>query len=279
MAKATNREELAARAGRIRGALIAVLCAVILFAIVAVLLHDPVSGVFDVHVAGDGPNLLMAHQAALAPGEPYVVDRGIGRVGQILSSVIQTSVLGAAGFIIWALVKRRKRAAYVAIGWIVLISYAGPIPTIMQPDPPVAVSVPAARAALGVTGPANPGWLRETLPWRRYMLAEIAYAEGDRADAARLSAGLTSFDIASPIEGAYRLQFLQGHAPTVSSACFKFGCLTPAGQYWGERAALGLCLLAICLAVAIWRVLRVVRRRLAAIDELTATGRRVRAMA
>ncbi len=59
-------------------------------------------------------------------------------------------------------------------------------------------------------------WNRETVRWRRYMLAQIAYAEGKPDMAGRLSSGISERDIESPIEGAYRLPFLQGRPPSVS---------------------------------------------------------------
>ncbi|MDB5705341.1 MAG: hypothetical protein JWN66_2457 [Sphingomonas bacterium] len=279
MLRTANREELEARALQIRHALIGAALAALFFVILAILLLDPSSGIADVHVPSDGRDLLFAYPGKLPAGEPYVVNQGIGRVGQILSSVIQTSLLGAAGLLIWALVKRRKPVTYAAIFWLVLISYAGPVPTFMQPTPPISVSVPVARTALGVTGAASSASAREMPTWRRYMLAQVAYAEGDRAGAVRLSSRISSEDIASPIEGAYRLQFLQGHPPTVTSACFKFGCLTPPARWWAEIAAFALALLAACLTIAAWQLLRTVRRRLASIEQLTATGRLRRATA
>ena len=253
--------------------------AAIVFAIVAVLLLDTHAGIIDVHVPYAGRDMLLDYKGPMPAGEPYTVDRGLGRVSQILSSIIQTSTLGAAGVTIWALIGRRKVVVYFAIGWLVLISYAGPIPTLMPPDPPIAVSVPLARAAMAVKGPAGSDWMAERTGWRRYVLAQIAYAEGNRADAARLSSGLGIKDITSPIEGAYRLQYLQGEAPTMSASCFKFGCLSNGSRWWGELGAALLTTLALALMVCGALTLRAVRRRLAAIDILVATGRRIRVAA
>ena len=274
-----NHAEMVARANQIRRAMMIAVLAAFVFAVVAVLLLDTHTGIVDVHVPYAGRHMMLDYKGPMPPGEPYTVDRGLGRVAQILSSIIQTSTLGAAGLIIWALIKRRKVVAYLAIGWLVLVSYAGPIPTLMQPDPPIAVSVSLARAAMAVKGPAGPDWMTEKTGWRRYVLAQIAYAEGNRAAAARLSSGLGIEDITSPIEGTYRLQYLQGDAPAMSASCFKFGCLSTDGRWWGELGAVLLTSLAFALAVCCAFTLHVVRRRLAVIDTLVATGRRARVMA
>jgi hypothetical protein len=111
------------------------------------------------------------------------------------------------------------------------------------------------------------------------MLAQIAYAEGKPDMAGRLSSGISERDIESPIEGAYRLPFLQGRPPSVSPACFKFGCLTPAARSQAEIGAFAMALLTLGLAGLAWHVMRTMRRRLAAIADLTATERRRRATA
>jgi hypothetical protein len=279
MRRTMNHAELVAHANQIRQAMMIAALAALVFAIVAVLLLDSHTGIVDVHVPYAGRYVLLDYKGPMPAGEPYTVGRGLGRLSQILSSIIETSTLGAAGLIIWGLIKRRKIGVYLAIGWLVLVSYAGPIPTLMQPDPPIAVSVPLARAALTIEGPAGPAWMAEKTGWRRYMLAQIAYAEGNRAAAARLSSGLGIEDITSPIEGPYRLQYLQGQAPTMSASCFKFGCLSHAGRRWGELGAALLTTVALVLALCGALTLRVVRRRLAAIDMLVATGRRIKMMA
>ncbi len=119
-----------------RRVLVVAALAAIVFIALAILLLDTRAGITDVHVPAAGRDLLFAYPGGLPAGEPYVVDQGVGRIAQILSSIIQTSLLGAAGLLIWALIKRRKWTAYGAIFWMVLISYAGPIPTFMQPAAP-----------------------------------------------------------------------------------------------------------------------------------------------
>jgi hypothetical protein len=259
----------------VRSALTGLASLAAFFVVVAILLLDTANGLNGVHLAGAGRDLLLGGAGPLPSGQPYAVDRGLGGVARFLATALQASTLVATGSIVWALIKRRKAIAYAAIGWIALIAYAGPIPTMMQPMPPVAVSVPVARSLLHLRGPASPAWLSEKTGWRRYMLAQIAYAEGDRAMARRLAAGLGPLDLQSPIEGDYRLALLGGRE-AASTACFKFGCLTYEAQRRGEIIAFSLALTALILAGGAAFTLAIMRRRGARVDGLIASHRLAR---
>jgi hypothetical protein len=274
MRTTASPDELQRRTARVRSTLVGLAFLAAFFVVVAILLLDTAIGLNGVHLAGAARDLL-GQAGPLPSGQPYAVDRGLGGVARFLATALQASTLVATGSIVWALIKRRKAVAYAAIGWIALIAYAGPIPTMMQPMPPVAVSVPVARSLLHLRGPASPAWLGEKTGWRRYMLAQIAYTEGDRAMARRLAAALSPVDLQSPIEGDYRLALLGGQE-TASSACFKFGCLTHQGQRWGEIIAASLALTALVLTGASAFTLATMRRRRTRIDGLVASHRLAR---
>ena len=231
MMDVTDDRALAVRTRRVRGGMAFALAAALFGGFLLVLLIEPGSGVQDVHLPSAGRHLLGAHRSLLATDEPWVVGRGIGRLPQMLARALHIASLGAVPLVLWALIKRKKVVGWSAIGFVATMGAAGPIPTTMQPEPPVAVSAETAARLLA----SEPG---EATPWRRYMLAQIALAHGDRSAAAGLARGLDPDDLQSPIEAPYRLQYLRGGPITTTSTCFAFGCLDPTGRRQGQAIAL-----------------------------------------
>jgi hypothetical protein len=280
MGKLPDPDALVARALGMRRALIVALAAAFAFLVLALGMIEPTNGVPDVHVPGAAIWVLTAQASTLAPGEPYIVGPGIGRIPEYLASAMQVSGFFALIFVIWALAKRRKPIAIGAFAWFAMVSNFGPIPTMMQPEPPIAVSPATARSALGLGLAPERQWPAEPVAWRRYMMAQIAFAEGDRGTAASLARGIESHDILSPIEGARRLQLIQGAGASAQSAvCFKSGCMTSAGRGASQLVAASLAIVALALAFGFAATLRTLRRRLDRIEELVASGRRARSMA
>lgn len=250
-----------ARAALAAGALVA-LGAVLLLA----LLIEPGSGVVDVQIPAGARSLVEAHRTLLASGEPWVVGRGIGRIPQMLACAMQAGSLVAAALGIWALAKRRKRIGWIAAAYIGLIQVAGPIPTTMQPEPPIAVSVATARRLLAI----DASGASAASPWRRYMSAQLAYAERDRAGAMRLARGIDAEQLQSPIEARYRLQFLQSGPIAQTSVCFKLGCLSPGRQRAAQAMAAALLIAGAALAAGAAWLLILLTRRIGRIKRLRA---------
>ena len=274
MRKLAGTDDLIERAAQVRRALVAAVLAAACALIVAVLLIEPTSGIADVHVP-EGTLSLFAHPGGLPAGEPYIVGRGWGRLPQLLGTLIHLVTFGAWGVAIWALVKRHKPLAMIAVAWVVTVRIAGPMTATMQPTPPVAVSTSVARAVIA----ANVGWrdgMEEDQQWVRYIKAQIAYIDGDRAAAAGLSAGLDKNDIELPDEMRYRLQYLQGGPITMSSACFETGCLSPMTRAASQLVAITGLAVATAFAITFAALLRLLKGRVARIEELSARGRRAR---
>ena len=166
---------------------------------------------------------------------------------------------------IWALATRRKRIGRSAIAILmVALNLFRPVSPPMQPIPPVAVEAAAARRLVGL-GPVQPVVsFRTGDASTRYVLAQIAYVEGDRAGARRLWAGLNGRDLESPIEAPFRLQFLQGRPVWRSAVCTTTGCFPePVRALLAAIAAFAALALAGAAAAA-WEVAAPDRRALQA---------------
>jgi hypothetical protein len=257
--------DLRTRARAARRAMIAGVCLASFALVLLVLLIEPGSGVSDVHVPSDGRHLIDDHRSLLAAGEPAIVGRGWGRLSQVVATVLSAGSLVAAGLALWGLVRRRRAVAWIGAGYVVVMGLAGPIPTTMQPEPPIVVAA-ATAARLLATETADGA------AWRRYMMAQVAYVRGDRTGAATLARGIGPGDLHSPIESRYRLQFLQGLPITKTSVCFKFGCLDRAQRRSAVRFALVFLAAGVAAVAGLGWLLILLTRRLRRIDALRTDG-------
>lgn len=250
--------------------------AALCLALLAILVVDSHSSVTDVHVPEQHLAVLRGYGGTLPAGQPYVVDRGVGPVGRTVAWVLQSASIVAIGLLIWSLVTRRKGIAYAAAAWLLLAYCTGPIPSMMQPVPPVAVSVDVARAALHVTGPANVAWAKDPANWRRYMLAQIAFAEGKTSIAAKLATDLRPGDLGAPIEALYRLSFFDPASAAEMSPWCRTGCLSPVARTAGATVMISTAVLSLAASLVLAFAFGAMRRRLSVIDTLATTGRRRR---
>ena len=224
MARHTTLERLESRRSLLaRSAAIA--AGVILFAASAfVLLLQPGagSGPADVHV----PDFALRLLDRVAEDRVAIVGGPVALVQSWLSTFLGILMLVALGLFILALKQRRKGLSKIAFGCLIGLSLLQPVSPPTQMNPPRAVNPATARALLGVPSHGWPSEWAKSLPENRYILAQIAFIEGDRDSAARFSAGLTGAEMASPIEAPFRLQFLQGRPPVRTTMCFVSGCLS-----------------------------------------------------
>ena len=202
------------------------ICAgIVLFAAAAfVLLLQPSAGTgpADVHIPDFASRLLdrlSEDRIAIAGGTVALVQRW-------LSTFVGFLLIVALGLFLLSLKQRRKLLAKLAFACLIGLSLLRPVSPATQMNPPQAVSAATARALLGLQPQGWPRQWASSYPENRYMLAQIAYIEGDRAAAARFSAGLTGEEMASPIEAPFRLQFLQGRPIVRTTACLTTGCFS-----------------------------------------------------
>lgn len=267
-----NRADLDRQMKLMRSVLIGAALGSAFAAIVLALIALNGGGIADVHVPSDALSLLRKHPGGLPDGEPYVVGRGPGPLRQVLGSVLPLSHLLALGVTIWALTKRRKAIALAGIAWIVLMSLAGPALTLVQPTPPLAVSAPVAREIVRADlDKLSPDEREVMIDPMRYMKAQLAYLDGNRPTAAKLSAGLAPNDIGSPIEGAKRLQYLQGSLGE-AGICLPAGCLSPTQRTIVERLVIAALTACVLCAIAALALLQLMTRRAHRIDRLVSGG-------
>jgi len=245
MARATTIEDLETRRSLLaRSAAIA--AGIILFAAAAfVLLLQPGagSGPADVHV----PDFALGLLDRLPEDGIAIAGGPVALVQRWMSTFVGFLMIVALGLFLLALKQRRKGVAKIAFPVLIGLSLLRPVSPPTQMNPPRAVAAPTARTLLGIPPQGWPREWRTSYPENRYMLAQIAWIEGDRAAAARFSAGLTGEEMASPIEAPFRLQYLQGRPPVRTTACLTTGCFSE-----GVRTILLLTMLAaILLGLAI----------------------------
>jgi hypothetical protein len=266
-------DELGRRAAAIgRISLVAAVAAPIASAFWVLLLQPGRSGPADVHIPSTAPAVLAGARGGHIAGGP------IAALQASLATLLMLVCLAAFVCAIWALATRRKRIGRSAIAILVALNLFRPVSPPMQPIPPVAVEAAAARRLVGL-GPVQPVVsLRTGDASTRYVLAQIAYVEGDRAGARRLSAGLDGRDLESPIEAPFRLQFLQGRPVSRSAVCTTTGCFPePVRALLAAIAAFAALALAGAAAAA-WEVQRRIVARCRRIEDLSG-ARTVRALA
>ncbi|MDB5669866.1 MAG: hypothetical protein JWO25_825 [Alphaproteobacteria bacterium] len=275
MARPTAIDDLQRRARRARDLSIvaASLAVLALFMCVFLLQAGAGSGPGDVDIP-PASHWLVEH-GGLPAGEPHLAGGWIttlqGRVATVAHLVYGLAVI----VFIWGLIKRRKRTAKIAFAAIVGISIFNPTNPARIFNPAVALPASTARSVMGL--PAGGPLVTKTPPdaATRYMLAQIAYVEGDRRSAASFARGLDSGNLMSPIEAPFRLQFLQGRNQGLTTVCKWNGCLGESTR--GTLSVLAWLLFALASAAAgscLWFSLSL-RRRCERVAELEA-GRRLR---
>ena len=269
--------------------------------LVAVLLVAMLAGAFLLE-SGSGERMVDIHfpdrtlhlLARVPAGELHVVGGVIGRVQRALSVLLTFCSAGAVATIIWALVKRRRRAALLALAWLVSLSFVRPVSPPTQPNPPVAVSPSVARSALALEPTLNAppdlvtreeagtrsAGIDKLEParadrdpvdrsnWQRYILAQILYAEGNRVAARRLATGVRAIDLDSPIEAPFRLQYLNGEYRGRTTVCYVSGCLSERVRRLLLFAAFTAAVAASMVALATGWLLVIFNRRASRIARL-----------
>jgi hypothetical protein len=270
MTDAYELAKLVERARRLRQGLHYALVAAGLAGLLLLLLIEPQIGVYDVHVPVQAQFLLEKYSATVATGEPWLIGRGAGRIPQTLAVMIECMGLLAVLAIMWGLVRRRPRVVWSSVAAIAFVWLAGPIPTPMQPMPPAAVSSETASRILAQE-PEAPDEDRLG-PWRPYMLAQMAFVDGDHARAAVLAHNFDGSDLASPIEAPFRMQFLRGGPILTTSVCFKFGCLGPAMLATARAISWVVLVAALLIALSLFVTWRILTQRLTRVAALCASG-------
>jgi hypothetical protein len=228
----------------------------------ALLLQPGRDGIADVHLPSSAPALTAARGFHVAGG-------GIAAFQANLAFALTLVSFIAFICAIWALASRRKRMGRWAIGLLVALNLFRPVSPPMQPMPPVAVDAAEARRLVGLAPGERAASSRTGDPSARYVLAQIAYIEGDRVGARQLAAGLDGGALDSPIEAPFRLQFLQGRPIARSAVCTTSGCFPEAVRAF--LAALAACasLALTATAAAAWAVRRRIVARCRRIDGLS----------
>lgn len=269
MGGAGEFDQIAARADMARSTLLWAGLAALLSLILGCLLIAPSSGINDVQLAGGAADILREKAVRLGLESPHLIGSNSGLIPLTLSAFLQLVSLIAGGALVWALVKRHRSAAKVSFGVLFALSLVGPIPTMLQPDPPTAIGV---EAAVRLVGPLDAS-AASAPPWKRYMLAQIAYIRGSRNAARSLTADIDYETLGSPIEGRYRLQYLHGEPVRITNVCFKRGCLSPGALAGARQAVWTIGLVSLLVAVAAGRLLIILRARLARLDKLRVPAR------
>ena len=195
----------------------------------------------------------------LAGWDLSLVSDGAGWIHHVSTTGLYLLSSAALFGFIYALVQRQRPLAIASAFFLVFGSTFAPAPTLMQPSPPKAMSVEVAERF--VADPEN-FHERDTVS-RRYMQAQIAYIRGDRALARSLSAGLDARALASPIEGAYRLRFLQGTAIEETNLCTRsMRCISPERLAMWQRASWFVAFVSALLALTAWWFARSLSTRL-----------------
>jgi len=204
-----------------RGIFLALFCAV---AFLLTLQAGAWSGPRDVHIPDSLANS-MVERWSNGNDRVHIVGGVIGTIQHWIGIGITIGALATFLMLILSLIRRKL--------W--MLKFAGLMYfalTILYPVSPPAqiwasksVSTATARDLLGIRAAGWPTDTKMADPDKRYMLAQIAFIEGDKATATRLSAGLSGRQLRSPIEAPFRLQFLQGRQNNLSAVCNVSGCL------------------------------------------------------
>jgi hypothetical protein len=246
------------------------------FAFVLLLQPGAGSGPADVHV----PDFAL-HLLGKAPsGAVHLAGGRIAEAQSGLSKIITALTLAAFATVVWALWKRRKVPGHLGLACFIGLQLMSPVSPQLQMNPARGVSAATARQLLGLAPNAPLPSARGADPETRYLLAQIAFIEGDRAAARRFAAGLEGGQMASPIEAPFRLQFLQGRPPVRSTVCFPTGCVGETARAAAFIVSVAAAILALALAIAAFLLRRALGRRCARIAGLEASAtRRTRAFA
>jgi hypothetical protein len=222
-------------------------------------LISPSIGIEGVAVSSHVPGHRLANQHL------SLIWTGAGWIQLALTAIVQVVATILPLVIIWALIKRRSRIALYSIALAVFLALFAPVPTVMQPTPPKAMSVMDAAVFVRDTSNFHP---RDPIS-QRYMAAQVAYLKGDKSRARQLSEGLTARALASPIEAKYRLQFLQGRKPEMSNVCFKpLICLKQDTLGKARITAMLAFILALIVALCAFWLCRIFKARIERIGAL-----------
>ncbi|HYJ51704.1 MAG TPA: hypothetical protein VEW04_00880 [Allosphingosinicella sp.] len=259
MARPTTIDDLERRRQRLAALTYAAAGAVLvgIAASVVMLQAGAGAGPSDVHLP-EAMLPVLQRNSAFEP-EVHIAGGAIAALQNRLGVALLFSGLVAMGVIAWALVKRRKAAAKYAMFCLIGCNVLRPVSPPMQIAPPRAVDAASARRLIGL-GPR--GWPSGIdRPEVRYVLAQIAFIEGDRMRAMQFSAGLTGSALASPIEAPFRLQFLQNSAPTRSTVCYPQGCFSESARGSLQKLFFILTLAALGMGIGTFRLRLMLRRR------------------
>jgi len=226
-------------------------------------LQPGAAGPVDVQIPTTAPvAFLFAAGSRIAGGPIAALQAALGTLLMLASAL-------AIGCALWALAKKRKALGRAAFAFLVGINLFHPVSPPMQPDPPKAVDVAKARKLVGLEPGKSAGSLVSPDPAIRYIVSQIAWIEGDRDGARRLSAGLNAAMLESPIEASFRLQFLQSKPVVRSSVCTTSGCLPAEVRAKASLALAALTLLLAAAAAAGWAVRRHIGARCRRLAELS----------
>jgi hypothetical protein len=264
MPRGTTIDDLESRRRQLASVAYAAAGAALVAAIASIILLQPGAGTgpADVHLPDTGSFFAARDPAAHIAGGP------IAELQARLGTLLLVLGYGSIALLVWALIRRSKKLAKFGFFSLLAFSLLRPVSPSMQMNPPQAVSAAAARERLGL---GREGWpaAPETRPGTRYMLAQIAFIEGDRARAAHFSAGLAGRDLASPIEAPFRLQFLQGLPVGRTTVCYIQGCFPETVRRILQIAMALLVLASLALGGAAIRLRGLLRRRCERIEQLS----------
>jgi hypothetical protein len=216
-------------------------------------------------------------------GEPYPV--GVGGVAKVVQWIVFIAFAGGQlAALVWlarALWKKRGKAVSSALLAVFALHAFVPVPKVVSPGIPEAVSVKTAQGLLNDYRIHE----RSTLQLVQriddeataYVRAQIAYVQGNRQQARALASNIDTVDLSSPIEAPYRMQFLRGRPEGRSTVCFiRFGCLS---ESEAARRFLWLAWVAVAAtltACGLGLTCILIGERLARAGSLAAQGEQVR---
>lgn len=186
---------------------------------------------------------------------------GLWAIPHAIALVLDFLSLVAAVALIWALCVRRAGVVTPCLAFFLIHSLISPLPVLHPAALPRGTDLSTAQRLLGpasrITAADNEG--------KRYIAAQIAFLQGNRAAARRLSQGIEA-DVLGSRDAAYRLPLLQGRKPDTTIVCFKYGCLSPQSLAEAQKVTMALAVLAalgMAIAAYIWHLLRTRNERIA----------------
>jgi hypothetical protein len=181
-------------------------------------------GPVDVHILDNLADKLVPRWSTGGNGV-WIVGGFIGTVQHWIGIAVQSFGFLAIPFTIGSLIFRKKKAAKFGVFLFLAAMLLHTVSPTTQVWAPKAVSTATARQLLDMPASGWPADAASAVPGQRYVMAQIAFIEGDPARAARYSADLRGSLLGSPIEAPFRLQFLQGRPNIMSTVCKISGCM------------------------------------------------------